>query len=238
MLSALARAIADAAHPKLRRVTILCLAITVLVFAALWLGSGVMLGHLAVFGSQWLDWGVSLLGGFALLILTWLLFPAVSTLVFSFFLDRIAADVEALYYPGLGPARRLPVRVTLIATARLMGLTVLLNLLALPVYLLVPLANIFVFLVLNGYLFGREYFEAVAFRRLDPILARAARRRFAGRVFLSGVFIAGLFAVPFVNLIAPVIAVAFMVHELETFRRREPPLFRPVALADSRSHSP
>jgi CysZ protein len=45
---------------------------------------------------------------------------------------------------------------------RLTVLTLLLNLLALPVYLLLPGINLFLFLALNGYLLGREYFEVVA----------------------------------------------------------------------------
>jgi len=39
----------------------------------------------------------------------------------------------------------------------------------------------------NGYLLGREYFEAVAYRRLDAAAIRAARERSGLRVFLAGV---------------------------------------------------
>jgi CysZ protein len=111
-----------------------------------------------------------------------------------------------------------------VITVRLMAITLLLNLLALPVYILMPGVNFFVFLGLNGYLFGREYFEVVALRRLDPIAARVARRRVAGRVFIAGVVIAGLFAIPLVNLVAAVIATAFMVHLLAQTRTADPRL--------------
>src|SRR5260370_19728870 len=105
---------------------------------------------------------------------------------------------------------------------RLMGLTLLLNLLALPLYLIFPGINLFLFLALNGYLLGRGYFEVIALRRLDAAAAKAVRTRFAGRVFLGGVVIAGLFALPLVNLVAPVIATAFMVHVFEALPRVEP----------------
>jgi uncharacterized protein involved in cysteine biosynthesis len=36
------------------------------------------------------------------------------------------------------------------------------------------------------------------------------------------VAIAGLFAIPLVNLVAPVVATAFMVHLFEAFSRAEP----------------
>ena len=54
--------------------------------------------------------------------------------------------------------------------------------------------------------------------------ARAARRRVAGRVFVAGVVIAGLFAIPLVNLVAAVIATAFMVHLLAQTRVADPRL--------------
>ena len=106
-------------------------------------------------------------------------------------------------------------------TLRLAALTLVLNLLALPIYLLVPGINLFLFLALNGYLFGRGYFEVIALRRLDVGEARSVRSRFAGRIFLGGVVIAGLFALPLVNLVAPVIATAFMLHIFEALPRVE-----------------
>jgi len=87
-----------------------------------------------------------------------------------------------------------------------------------------PGVNFLVFLGINGYLFGREYFEVIALRRLDRIAAREARRRVAARVFVAGVVIAGLFAIPFVNLIAAVIATAFMVHLAAQLRVADPRL--------------
>jgi hypothetical protein len=116
---------------------------------------------------------------------------------------------------GRGPPRRQRIGETIASTLRLTGLTLLLNLLALPVYLLVPGINLFLFLL------GREYFEVVALRRLDAAATRAARNRFGLRVFLGGVMIAALFSLPLVNLVAPVIATAFMVHVFEALPRIE-----------------
>ena len=216
MIAALFRAIAELPSPPLRRVVGLSLAMALATFALLWAGSAVALDHLALFAWEPLDWLVNLLGALAVLGLSWVLFPAVLTLIMGFYLERVAAAVEARDYPGRGPPRRQPVMETAVMTIRLMGLTLLLNLLVLPVYILAPGINVFVFLVLNGYLLGREYFEVVALRRLDRMAARALRSRFGGRVFLGGVVIAGLFALPAVNLVAPVIATAFMMHVFES----------------------
>jgi CysZ protein len=217
---AFVRAVFDLFAPPLRRIVGLSLALAIGSLAVLWVVLGVVLEHSVYFDWRPLDWLIDLLGALAAIVLTWLFFPAVVTMVIGSFLERIAGAVESLDYPGRGPARPAPISETLMTTLRLMGLTILLNLLALPIYVLVPGVNFFVFLGLNGYLFGREYFEVVALRRLELVATRALRRRFGGRVFVAGTVIAGLFAVPVVNLVAPVIAAAFMVHLFEALRRR------------------
>jgi CysZ protein len=222
MLAALIRAIEELFTPPLRRVVVLSLALAVASFAALWIGIAILVHNTTLFGWWPLDWLIDLFGALAILLLSWLLFPAVVTIVAGFFLDRVAAAVEARDYPGLDPPRGAPLSAIVAATFRLMLLTVILNLLALPLYLLLPGINFFVFLGLNGYLFGRTYFEVVALRRLDRGTAKAVRQRFAGRVFIGGLVITGLFSLPLVNLVAPVIATAFMVHVFESLRRLEP----------------
>ena len=222
MITALLRAIQELFTPPLRGVVVLTLALAVASFAALWVGVAILLHNTALFGWWPADSLVELLGVLAVLVLSWLLFPAIVTMVMGFFLDRVAAAVEARDYPGRAPAHGAPLGEIIGATLRLMLLTLLLNLLVLPLYLLLPGINFFVFLGLNGYLFGRAYFEVVAFRRLDRGTAKAVRQRFAGRVFIGGLVITGLFSLPLVNLVAPVIATAFMVHVFESLRRVEP----------------
>jgi CysZ protein len=227
MLTALCRAIYALSTPPLRRIVLLSLTLAILTFALLWLVVAGVLYNTAFFEWRPLNWLVDLMGGLAVLGLSWLFFPAVVTLIMGFFLEPIAAAVEALDYPGCGPPRRQPIGETLGAMLRLTALTLLLNLVALPAYLLLPGINLFLFLALNGYLLGREYFEVVALRRLDADATRAARHRFGLRVFLGGVVIAALFALPLVNLVAPVIATAFMLHVFEALRRVQPhPLTR------------
>lgn len=222
MITALIRAIEEVFTRPLRHVVMLSLALAIACFAALWIAIELVLHNASLFGWWPLDWLIDVLGALTVLALSWLLFPAVVTMMAGFFLERVAGAVEAHDYPGLPPPRGMPVYDMLAATLRLMILTIALNLLALPLYLFLPGINFFVFLALNGYLFGRAYFEVVAFRRLDRGTAKAVRQRFAGRVFIGGLVITGLFSLPFVNLLAPVIATAFMVHVFESLRRVEP----------------
>jgi CysZ protein len=85
---------------------------------------------------------------------------------------------------------------------------------------LLPGANVILYLALNGYLLGREYFEQVASRRLDWRSVARLRRSAPARLWWAGVWIAALLAVPVLNLVAPVIATCFMVHLFEGLRRR------------------
>ena len=80
-----------------------------------------------------------------------------------------------------------------------------------PLYLL-PAANLVIYLALNGYLLGREYFELVAHQRLALGEARQQRRGQRGRLWLAGAAIAVMLMIPVFNLVAPVVAIAFMVH--------------------------
>jgi CysZ protein len=66
------------------------------------------------------------------------------------------------------------------------------------------------FFLLNGYLFGREYFELAAMRHRAPSEAVALRRRHSGQVYLAGVIISGIVAVAILNLATPLFATAFM----------------------------
>jgi uncharacterized protein involved in cysteine biosynthesis len=220
MLNAFFRALGDLFSPPLRKVVALSLAIAIATFIVLWIAVAFALGRLPTVGWRAVNWLIDLVGAVGVVLLSWLLFPAFVTMIMGLFLERVAAAVEAVHYPGRGPPRPQSISAAVWGGVRLMMLSLALNLLALPIYLLLPGLNILVFLGLNGYLFGREYFELVAMRRLDPHAAKEVRHRFAGQIFSGGVIIAGIFAVPFINLVAPIIAAACMVH---VFERLSPP---------------
>src|SRR6266702_4056878 len=109
MVTALVRAVTALSAPSMRRVVVLSLGLAILTFAVLWLAVAVALYNTAFFDWRPLNWVVNLLGGFGVLVLSWLLFPAVVTMIMGFYLERVAAAVEALDYPGLGPPRRQPI---------------------------------------------------------------------------------------------------------------------------------
>ncbi len=177
----------------------------------------------AMFGIGWLEWLADAAGWAAAIIAGVVLFPGAVLAVLTFMLDDVARAVEARHYPDLAPPRRQPFSETLASALRLAGIVVGLNLLFLPVYIVLfffPPLNLFVFYGLNGYLLGREYFELVAFRRLEPDAVRDLRRRNRGRLFSAGVVIAILLTIPLINWLMPAVAAAFMLHMFERLRDR------------------
>ena len=219
MLTSIARSTAQLSDPRIRRVLVRSIGLTIVVLAPLLVGLWFALDQIEV-SQRWLHWIIDVLGALALFVLAWVLFSVVASLVISFFLDEVADAVEARHYPGLAPARRQSLGELVREGARFAGVSILLNVLALPVYavlLFLPPTNLVVFYGLNGYLLSREYFELVAFRRRTPAEARRLRQAHPGQMLILGILIAFLLTVPLVNLIAPVFATALMVHIYHAF---------------------
>jgi CysZ protein len=211
MLSDAARALRETFSRPFRRVLWLSLALTVFVLALFGAAAQWGLAAMPSTGAGWLDTTIEWIARFfAVIVLIPLVQPTIS-LVASFFLERIAARVEAQDYPADAPGRDQPFFQSLLVAIRFTLVLIAVNLIALPFYL-VPGVNLALFWIVNGYLFGREYFELVALRHLAADASRALRRRHALRVFLSGVVIALFATVPFLNLLTPLFATAFMVH--------------------------
>ncbi len=211
MLTALFRAVLQLTDPVVRRVIWISLVATVAGFTGLAAGVSALLHLIHLTGIDWLDWTVDVLGGAGTLGLSYLLFPAIVPAVSSLFLDDVVMAVERRHYPGRASSTAQPLGETILAALRFLAVTVALNLLVLPLYL-IPGANLALFLALNGYLLGRQYYEQVAGRHFGLAALTALRRKHRTRLFLAGVVICGLAAVPVVNLLAPVLATAFMVH--------------------------
>ena len=139
------------------------------------------------------------------------MFPALATLFIGLFLDDVAEAVEQRHYPGDQPGRALPMGVAFAVTLRFTLLVIVLNILVLPLYVVViwfPPINMLIFYSLNGYLLGREYFELVARRHAPEPDVATLRKSNGMRVFLPGVVITFLLTIPFVNLLAPMVATA------------------------------
>lgn len=220
IFSSFSKALSQIGDPRFRRVLVLGLVLTVallfavyavVLFAISWLTGDAM--TLPFVGEvHWVD---DLLGWSSLLlmlIMSIFLMVPVASAITSFFLEDVAAAVEARYYPNLPPVPRLPWMDVLRDTAAFLGVLIGANLLALLLYVLLPFAALGIFWGLNGFLLGREYFQLAAMRRLGRAGARALRRRHWLRIWLAGVLMAIPLSVPLLNLIIPILGAATFTH--------------------------
>lgn len=226
MISAFVKAFRQLGDPRLRRFIFLSLIASLVALVLLVVALNVALSFLELVSLGWLDTLIGWLLGIGSVVLALLLFPAVVVIVMSLFLDEVAAAVEARHYPDLPKAAGQGTVAGIWTGIKFAGLLIGVNILLLIVYLIMlatvvlsPLIPV-VFYLVNGWLAGREYFETVAFRRLDEPQARELRRPFTPQLTLAGAAIAFLAVIPVVNLIAPVLATAVMVHLFQDFSRQ------------------
>lgn len=191
----------------------LTLAISTVLGFATWWGVQALLAH-------WIGWGATglatVLALFVTLLALWLLFRAVAIAAVGLFADEVVEAVEARHYPA-ALARARPVSFARGAATGLRSAVraVLVNLIALPVYIVLLATGIgtaAAFFLVNAWLLGRDLGDMVAARHLDPAALDAWRRATRGRRFLLGLADTALFVVPFVNLLAPVLGAAMATH--------------------------
>src|ERR1700733_5639694 len=166
MLAAFARAMKDAFAPEQRRALILSMGLAVLLLVILWAGATALIARAHLGGTGWLGGVGDVVGGVAALFVAWTLFPAMTFLTFGFFAERVIAALERAHYPDLPPPRKIGSGEAAASALRLAVLALVLNLVALPLYL-VPGANLVLYYAVNGYLVGRMYFETIALRRME-----------------------------------------------------------------------
>ncbi len=202
-------AFVDVFSPPFRRVLAKSVALTVAILCVV----GFALDRLAVAyvanGSGWLATLISVFIGIGLVIgLVWLAAPTTS-LVAGFFFDEIAGLVEREVDP-LGPLGRPAAIGDVIATSlRFASLSAAAAVVAI-VLLFVPGIGFAIWIAINAYVLGNEYFELSAMRYRPAGDARRLRQMFAGRVYLAGLAVAAFVTVPFLNLLTPLFATALM----------------------------
>ena len=214
MRDAFAKALGQLTSSSFQKVIWTGVAVSALVFWLLWTSIRYILTNTVIFESWWLVWLemiVDWLGGVAVILMTWLLFPAVASIIIGLLLEVIVKVVEEKHYPTLPTALGGSLSSTLGSAIKLLVTMVIVNF-SLLIFLLIPPVFPFVFYAANGYLLGREYFELIALRRMQPQDAKRLRQENKREIFLAGIVITLLLTVPVVNLVAPVIGIAAMVH--------------------------
>lgn len=128
------------------------------------------------------------------------------------FLEDVTDAVDARYYSQLPIAPRTRFMDGLVASANFLGLMIAVNVVAVFIYLALPIATPIIFWLVNGFLLGREYFTLVALRRLGRDGARALRKQHRGTIWIAGALMAAPLSIPILNLFIPVLGVATFTH--------------------------
>jgi CysZ protein len=228
MIRAFDLAVRQLGDPRLRGIIWQSLALSLVLQIAIGVVAWWVLQSFATFQWNWLNETIRWLGGGAVAVLALMLFPASFGIVISIFLEKIADIVEGEHYPHLGRARGIPVWTGIQSGLVFLLTLVALNLVLLPFYLVglfVAGLGAVLFYGANGWLTGREYYEQVALRRLDPPAVKAWRKANGGVLWLTGIILVFLGTIPILNLIVPVLGVAAMVHVAQSLK---PPLNLPT----------
>lgn len=218
--ASLGLAFGEMANPRFRAVVMRALMFAVLLLVGL--------GFLGVWGAAnvgtaWgVDWGVPAAIG---TIIAWLvalvvLVMPLAAFIMGLYLDSVAEAVERRHYPDDPPGKGAGFLGALGMSLRFMFKLVLVNALALVAYVFLPVLNVLIFLLVNGYLAGREYFEMIAARHYKPAEIRRMRKKNRLKLLSAGAIIAALLAVPGVNFVAPLFGVALMVHVFKSIAAR------------------
>jgi len=217
-LVALTRGWADLLRPRVLRLVLLGVALTIGLFVALqaaifwiirlWLPGGFTLpwiGHIQL--AEVLSWG-----SLALFPLMGIFLMAPVAAGFSgLFAENVADAVEEIHYPrnrgksvdfldGLLESLAIVAAVLAVAVVSLL-LTPFLG----------PFAPV-LFFGANGWLLGREFFQMAARRHMASLPAQDLRRTYSGRITVTGVMVALGLVVPLVNIIVPLLAAAAFTH--------------------------
>ena len=214
-LAALLRALPQLAEGAVLRVLAKSVAVTLALFGVLgvagWFGMTALL-------ARW-DQGLAAeIGGLIAIALTliggWLLFRLVALLVLQFFAEDVVAAVEARHYPHAAHSlRHRSMTENARDALRALVRALLVNLAVLPfamVLLVTGAGSALLFWLVNAFLLGRELTDMVSLRHAPGHGGIAP----VGRLqrFALGGFVAALMAVPFVNLLMPVLGAAAATH--------------------------
>ena len=220
------RALGQIGDPRFRSVLLrgigLTVALLVAVYAAVfWVVGWLIPDDLTLFGWSfgWVDDFTSVASVLLMMGLSVFLMVPVASAFTSIFLDEVADAVEEVHYPRLPPAPRVAFSDQIRDGAAFLGVLILANIAAFAAYIALPPFAPVIFLLLNGFLLGREYFQLVAMRRLGRKGARAAQGRHLAKIWAAGTLMALPLVVPVLNLLVPVLGAATFTHLFHRLER-------------------
>lgn len=142
---------------------------------------------------------------------TYIMSPFAAAII-GIFLEGIVDAVETRHFPHLPAVRHRSLLQMVGYSLRFLMLMLGVSLAALIVSFFSGIFAPLIFIVANGYLIGREYFEMVALRRQPPEKIDGLTRQSLRMLWLLGCALAVALSVPFLNLVVPIVGVAAITH--------------------------
>ena len=211
----LTKALRNLLLPGILKLFLRCMLVYAAGWGALaWILSALINSYIGVAGAQ--GFWMHLLASAGGMVVAHFFFPLLYPILISFFDDKIADVIEHEDYPQLPPALP-PFWPTILNDVSFSMKAVGLNILCLPFYLIPPV-GIAVYYGLNGYLLGTQFFRIVAGRRVTFAEGETLRKKAHYSILLTGVAISFFSTIPSLNLAAPLVGVAAMLHLFHALR--------------------
>lgn len=149
----------------------------------------------------------------------WILFPAVMPIITKFFDAQIVLLIDEKDYPDMLKPRSSQFWLELLHDMRFSLMAITLNIVVFPLYML-PIVNLLLFYLLNGYMLGHEFFLMAARRHVPEHEAQELFHRYGTTIILAGIALTLFATIPVINVLTPFLGIAFMVHLYHRLDRR------------------
>ncbi len=212
MIEAFLKTVREMFRPLFWGVFFLNLIITALFFWGLVFLVGEVVSSYAV-NYSWLEYFAE--GG--VLVLSYFLFPIIFPIFSYFFQEFVTKKLSKRHEPNKKNIR-IPIKTTIGYALKFAVISIGLNLILSPLYL-VPVMGFIVYFCLNSYLLGREYYQLSACSLLSYEKTIELRKKKSKLIFLSGIMLSIMFLTPILNLIAPIIGIIFSWFYVEKISR-------------------
>ena len=220
-LAAPIRALAQCDDPVFLGVVVRSVIWAMLALAGVAVGSSWGLAALVAghFSGWWWGWLAALAGGVGVAIAALYLFLPLAAVIATLFATRVSDAVERRYYPCATPGRAAPFEEQVWDGLALGARVLAWQIVSLVMAVIIPGVGLILGWAITAWALGRGLFVAVAMTRMDRGQAVALYRRHRGTVWLQGALMGAASMVPLLNLLAPVLGAAAMVHVLHTVGR-------------------
>lgn len=215
LVSNFSKALHNLLLPDIIKIFLLCMLVYIVGWGVIaWVLTGIITSYIGATATD--GFFMHALGSMGGVVIAWFLFPLLYPVLISFFDDKIAETIEREDYPEL-PASQPPFWPTIASDALFSLKAIGLNIICIPFYL-IPMLGLVIYYGLNGYLLGTQFFRMAAGRRVNESEATRLQKKAGNSIILIGIAISFCATIPLLNLAAPVLGVATMLHLFHELR--------------------